>query len=106
MRKLRSVVVAAALLLFAAPHADAARIDLNVAITYCTPAVGPPDASLAFWLFESATNGWPGAPLPQPTLASGGGTLLPGVTQYAVSLNATDPSHTYFAADGSYLSGP
>jgi len=106
MRKLRSVVVAAALSLFAAPHADAAPIDLNVAITYYTPAVGPPDASLAFWLFESATNGWPGAPLPQPPLASGGGALLPGVTQYPVALNIADPSHTYFIADGSYLSGP
>jgi hypothetical protein len=84
---------------------EATPIQLDVAVTYYTPAVGPQDASFSFSMFESATNGWPGA-LPPPSLATGVGTLLPGVTHFSASLNVDDLSQIYFTAFGSYLSGP
>jgi len=85
--------------------AHATPVPLDVAITYYTPAVGPLDAGFQFWMFESATNGWPNADTPAST-ASGGSTLSPGINQYSVSPNVTDLSRLYFTAAGSYRSGP
>ena len=85
--------------------AQATPMQLDVAITYYTAAVGPLDAGFQFWMFESATNGWPNAMAPASTV-TGGGTLSPGVNEYSVSPNVTDLARLYFTAAGSYRSGP
>jgi len=105
MRTLARVVCIFALSLLVASRVEATPIQLDVAITYFTPAVGPQDAGFSFSMFESAINGWPGAS-PPPSLVAGGGTVLPGATHFSASLNVNDLSQIYFTAFGSYLSGP
>lgn len=103
---LRRLLSAAALLLLLASRAQAAPIELLFTVNHYTPIVGPPEIGLQFTFFESATNGWPGSFPPQPFLANGGAVLLPGVTQFSVSLDAVSLENIYFTAYGGYWSGP
>lgn len=104
---LRRLLPAAALLLLITSRAQAAPINLLFTVNHFAPVSGPPEISLNFVFFQSATNGWPGSAPPQPFLASGGSTaLLPGVTQYNVSLDVASLDNIYFTANGGYWSGP
>jgi hypothetical protein len=103
----RRLLSAAALLLLLTSRAEAATIDLVFTVDLYAPIVGPLERSLSFTFFKSNSNGWPGSFPPQPFLASGGmTTLLPGVTSFAVSVDAVSLDDIYFNAYGSYLSGP
>jgi hypothetical protein len=93
------------LLSAAALPAEAIPIQLDIAITYLAPTVGPSNAAFSLSLFESPSNGWPGS-FPSSILANVGGTLTPGTTAYSVSLADIDLSELYFNAFGSFASGP
>lgn len=100
----RLLPVAFVLLLFAS-RAQAAPINLLLTVNIYPPSVGPPETSFSFRFFQSASNGWPFSAF-QPTtpLASGGGGLLPGVTQFNVSFDAANLDNAFFSAYGGYFS--
>ena len=63
--------------------------------------------------FESATYGWPGALVngwpagaSVPSLASGNATLLPGVSEFNVSLDVDSLDNVYFIGSGLYFNAP
>lgn len=103
---LRRLLSAAALLLLLASRVQAAPINLLLTIDHYTPVIGPPEIGFQYAFFQSATNGWPGSFPPGPLLASGGAALLPGVTQFSISLDAVSLENIYFNANGGYWSGP
>jgi hypothetical protein len=111
--RVRSVLAAAALLLLLPLRAQAAPINLMLTANINTPTAGPPELVFGFSFFQSATYGWPGAlvggwPAPAPpgvpTLAFERTTLLPGVTQFNVSLDVDSLDNVYFIASGWYNS--
>jgi hypothetical protein len=103
--QIRRLLSAAALLLLLASPAQAAPIDFLLTVEMYEPTVGPRDLSFSFSFFQSASNGWPYSTLqPRTGLASGGARLLPGVTQYNVSLNTASLDNVYFLGWGSYQS--
>jgi hypothetical protein len=99
---LRRLLLSAVLLLITS-RAQASPINLLLTVDDYAPIVGPPEISLFFSFFESPTNGWPQAMLPRTELASGSATLLPGVRQFNVSLNAASLDNVYFNAYGFYF---
>lgn len=100
---IRRLTFAAVLLLLLTSRAQAATIDLVLTINHYAPTVGSPEITLDFSFFESATNGWTTSFPPQPYLASvTRGALLPGVTQYLVSLDALSLDNIYFIGYGLY----
>jgi hypothetical protein len=103
---IRRLLSAAALLLILASRAQAAPINLLLTVDMSAPTFGPPEINLRFNFFESASNGWPG-PFPiDSILTSGFATLLPGVTQFNVPLDAESLDNVYFTASGTYFGGP
>lgn len=107
---LKRLLPAAALLLLLTSRAEAAPINLLLSVNIGAPNGGPPQVVFGYSFFESATYGWPGdfvtgwpAPAPVPALAAGGGTLLPGQTQFNVSLNVDSLEHVYFIGSGWYF---
>ena len=104
--RLRHLLSAAILLLFLTSPAQAATIDLVLTVEVYVPPLGqPPELGFNYRFFQSASNGWPDSTLqPQTGLAGGSATLLPGVTQYYVSLDAVSLDDVYFAAFGQYTS--
>jgi hypothetical protein len=101
---LRRMLSAAALLLILTSRAQASPIDFLLTVNQYTPTVGPPEISLGFTFFESATNGWPSSLPPRHVLAIGGADLLPGVRQFNVSLDVVTLENVYFNAYGFYFS--
>jgi hypothetical protein len=103
--QIRRLLSAAALLLLLASPAQAATINLLLEVDMHEPNVGPRELSFSFTFFQSASNGWPYSTLqPKTRLAGSGALLLPGVTQYNVSLNAASLDDIYFMAFGDYRS--
>ncbi len=96
---------AGVLLLLLSSRAHAAPIALEFTFDHFTPIVSPEQIGLSFTFFESPTNGWPGAFPPQPYLAQGGTSLVPGWTQVDVSLNTDNLNDVYFTLHGSYFLG-
>jgi hypothetical protein len=103
--QIRRLLCAAAMLLLLAWPAQAATINLLLEVDMQEPTVGPRELSFSFTFFQSASNGWPHSTLqPRTRLAGSGAMLLPGVTQYDVSLNAASLDDVYFMAYGDYRS--
>jgi hypothetical protein len=98
---LRPLLSAAVLVLLLASRAQAATIDLVLTMNITTATAGPQEVGFQFGFFESATYAWPSA-LFQPYLMQGSATLLPGVTQFNVSLNVANVQNLYFVGSGSY----
>jgi hypothetical protein len=100
---LRRLLSAVALLLLLTSRADAATINLLLTVDINSPTSGPLDVGFSYEFFTSATGTWPGTPLPRPpALATGGGSLSPGVTQFPISLNTESLDNFYFIAYGEY----
>ena len=103
--QIRRLLSAAAVLLVLASPAQAATINLLLTVDMDEPTFGPRELSFSFSIFQSASNGWPYSTLqPRTRLAGSGALLLPGVTQYNVSLNAASLDDLYFMAFGDYRS--
>ena len=102
MRMLRKIAFTLALSLVVASHAEASPIELVLAVTYYAPVIGPTETGFDYLFFQSATNDYPGAPIPYARGLFGHGPLLPGVNRFLVSLDVPDVSQSYFLASGSY----
>ena len=99
----RSLLPVVVLLLLLASRVEASPINLLLTVDYDEPVYGLPPISLSFRFFESAFNGWQSIPKPPTTsLVRSGANLLPGVTQFEVSLDADTLEDVYFSASGSY----
>lgn len=92
-------------MLVLASRIQASPIDLLFTVNNLPPTAGPPDISLSYFFFESPTYEWP-ATAPHPLLLTGGARLLPGVTQFNITVNPIDLDDLYFCAYGSYIAGP
>jgi hypothetical protein len=100
---IRRLLPTIALLLLLASRAQAATINLLLTVDYNEPLFGPRPITLQYEFLESAVNAWKMIPKPPLTnLANGGATLLPGVTQFEVSLEASSLDDIYFKAWGDY----
>ena len=99
---LRRLLSAAVLLLLLTSRAQAATINLLLTVDINEPTAGPRETFFQYNFFESASNGWPGEFPPFPRLATGSAALLPGVTEFNVSLNAESLANLYFTAHGTY----
>ena len=112
--KIRRLLPVAVLLLLVTSRADAEPINLLLTTDITPVTAGPPEVRFGFSFFQSPTYGWPsssfvaGWPAPAPAgvtvLASGNTTLLPGVTQFNVSLNVDSLDDVYFIGSGWYFS--
>ena len=105
---LRQLFPAIVVLLLSASSTQAATINLLLTTEHYNPLIGPPEISLSFQFWESPSNGWPlqAHSTPKIHLASGGGLLLPGVSQFNVSFEAESLENIYFWAWGSYETNP
>ena len=105
LRRLLSVV---ALVLLLASRAQASTINLLLTLDFNAPLFGPPGIAADFRFFESPANGWPSAvaTTPQTVLATGGAQLLPGVTQFNITLEVDSLDEMYFRLNGGYQTEP
>ena len=106
---LRHLLSAAALLLLLASRAQASPINLLLTTDYNEPLFGHPrEISINYEFFQSPTNLWPTFSPRPPSFLSGGAQLLPGVTQFNLSLDVESLDDVHFVAWGSYshLIGP
>jgi hypothetical protein len=93
----------AALLLLLASRAQASSINLLLTTDYNEPLFNQPrEIKLIYEFFQSPSNLWPSHASRSPFLVTDGATLLPGVTQFDISLNVESLDDVYFAARGTY----
>jgi len=96
---MRRLLPAAVLLLLLASRAQASPIDLLLTMNYDGPTDGSPaQVQLDYRFFESPTNAWQSVDRDVTDLAGAGTVLLPGVTQFNVSLDATSLDNVYFTS--------
>ena len=82
----RFLLVAVAVLLVS-PRADAAPINLLLTTDVEPTTVGPQALGFSYMFWESATNDWLTDGSPDRRLLSGGATLMPGQTQFEITLD-------------------
>jgi hypothetical protein len=101
---LRRLLSAAALLLLLASSAQASTINLLLTTDINDTTLGPPELLINFKFFESPENGWPYTAhlLPKIELAHGTAIVLPGVTQFDITLDTNSLDDIYFTAWGFY----
>lgn len=78
---------------------------IDITITYDSTPSWVHGSSISFNLFESAGNSWGTATQWQdlgPSLAGGGGTVLPGEMKYSVALSAVNLSDVFFTLYGTF----
>jgi hypothetical protein len=97
---LRRLLPAAALLLLLTSRAEAATINFLLTVNMFEPTAGQPrEIGFGFSIFQSATNQWPGSNGMVPQVS-----VLPGMLQYNVSVDAPALNEVYFRAGGEYKS--
>jgi hypothetical protein len=102
---IRCALSAAALVLLITSSADAATINMLLTVDINEPLAGPRGTYVEYSVFESPTNRWPGGPR-SASLAHGSASLLPGVTEFNLPVDATSPANLYLTLSGGYFSLP
>lgn len=101
--RLLSIVFLVAILPFTAQATPNQQI--NISVTYHSTPSWVLDSSISYSLFESYGNSW-GTPTQWQdmgaALAGGGGSLVPGVKKYGVSLPVASLDHVFFTLSGSF----
>jgi hypothetical protein len=100
---LRRLLATAGILLLAS-RVEAGPINLLFTVDFYDSTLGPSEISVHYNFIQSPANLWQSAVRGQPVLARGFAWLLPGVTQFNVSLEAPSLDNVYLWSDGFYFS--
>lgn len=98
----RTLLSAAAFLLFFASSTNAATLNLLLTTDYYWPTVGGPSIGLQYEFIENPTNGWLSGSAPQTVLWRTNMVMLPGVTEFNIALDAENLDDIYLRAWGFY----
>ena len=82
--------------------------DIDIEITYYQTPSWVSNSGISFSIFESDTNNWatPNQWSGVTRLASGSGNLLPGITNYTVSVPIANLSNLYIQMWGGFSGAP